>query len=104
MYELLDREERELVVYHWHPKGVSTVRSPHLHFAGAPPLVLPPGPGEQQSHQLAINRAHFPTGRIAIEAFIELLIRDFGIEPKRSDWQAALDAGVAKPWPGGVWE
>ena len=90
MYELLDREQRELFVSHWHPEGVSPIRFPHLHVSGAPPIVVPPLPKEQRSREVALNKAHFPTGPTAIEEFVVLLIRDFEIASRRDDWSEVL--------------
>lgn len=36
------------------------------------------------------HRTHVPTGRVALEAVLELLIRDFGVVPLRTDWEAPL--------------
>ena len=42
-YHLLDADEREILAYHWHPIGVSSVTFPHLHLSGRlAPLVLGP--------------------------------------------------------------
>jgi hypothetical protein len=103
MYEVLDRDERELFVYHWHPEGVSPIQVPHMHFSGAAPISLPPAPGGQQPRRLEVDRAHFPTGRIALEDVIELLIRDLGIVPRRGDWEDVLNESLAslrgrRPW------
>jgi hypothetical protein len=104
MYELLDRDERELFVYHWHPEGVSPIQTPHLHFSGAAPLPLPLSPSDQQPRQIAVDRAHFPTGRIAVESFIELLIQDFQVEPRRTDWREILGIGLLSARSTSPWE
>lgn len=39
------------------------------------------------------RKTHVPTGRVALEAVLELLIRDFGVVPLRTDWEASLAEG-----------
>jgi hypothetical protein len=34
-YQVYDLERRELLLYHWHPDGLSSVTAPHLHAACA---------------------------------------------------------------------
>ncbi len=54
-------EETEILAYHWHPlePGVSY---PHLHIKEAP-------------------RIHFPTSRVCLEDFVQLLMRDYDVRP-----------------------
>jgi hypothetical protein len=97
MYELLDYDERELFVYHWHPTGSSPVRFPHLHVAGAAPIPLAAPAGDAPPRRLAIDKAHFPTDRVSFEEVVGLLIRDFDIEPHREDWERILSDRWANP-------
>lgn len=90
-YRILDREENELVVYHWEPEGISPVRMPHLHVPAAPSLVLPQRAGSRQSSEKThLGKFHLPTGWITIEAIAELLIRDFKVDPRNSNWEDVL--------------
>jgi hypothetical protein len=59
----------DIVAYHWHPND-SDLRTPHLHVAAVP-------------------RAHFPTSRVCLEDFIEMLIRYYDVRTKRLSkrWQ-----------------
>jgi len=34
--------------------------------------------------------AHLPTGRVAFEDFVRLLIVDFGVPPEKEDWEEVL--------------
>jgi hypothetical protein len=61
-YRLIDREENEVFAYHWHPDGLSPNREPHLHVSSRP-LLYVGGRGRDAQHELAIDKAHFPTGR-----------------------------------------
>jgi hypothetical protein len=63
----------EYLSYHWHPEGLSDRVRPHVHLA------------------LDERRRHFPTGRVAAEDVIRLLIEDLDVEPRRSDWREILD-------------
>ncbi len=90
-YEFLDREERELFAYHWHPAGVSPVRFPHLHLPRVS-LIAPTGGSPLGGlSEIGIGKAHFPTGPISLEGVIGLLIRDFGVVPRRRDWAEVLE-------------
>ena len=69
-YMLLDGAQ-EVFAYHWHPSGEPSW--PHLHVYASD-----------------FARAHFPTGRIAIEEFLRLLIVEFDVTPLKADWQEVL--------------
>lgn len=81
-YELTDREWQEILVYQWHPEGVSDITAPHLHVPRTVPIPLaqtsPP-------RAVALGGVHLPTGRILLEDLVETLIRDMGVEPRRRD-------------------
>jgi hypothetical protein len=36
-------------------------------------------------------KAHLPSGRVAVEEFVELLIEVFGIKNRRADWKTTLE-------------
>lgn len=83
----------EMLVYHWHPQARSTHTRPHLHIGG--------GSGITSD---ALRRAHVPTGRIAVEELLRMLIEDLGVEPRRRDWSETLDSAQAgyeawRTWP-----
>ncbi len=89
-YHILDREGRELLAYHWHPRTVGPV-FPHLHISsriGTLPIGrnVPP---------VALGEMHLPTSHLPFAAVVRLLIGEFQIAPKRGDWDAALAAGEA---------
>lgn len=67
----------DIVAYHWHPND-SDLRTPHLHVAAVP-------------------RAHFPTSRVCLEDFIEMLIRYYDVKPqmKHAQWTAILEKNKA---------
>ena len=78
-YAVLDSDQREVLTYHWHPRGNSPVVMPHLHLErGA--LV-----GRHE-----VRDAHLPTGPISIGTFLRLLIEDLAVEPVRPDWESIL--------------
>ncbi len=90
-YTLLDGDH-ELLVYHWHPK-IEGVAEPHLHA----------NLHDRCSPALTAN-SHVPTGRIALEQFIRMLIDECEVEPIRNDWPAVLDSGQThfekhRTWP-----
>ena len=82
-YAVLDFEQREVLVYHWHPRDSSPVTGPHLHLEqGA--LV-----GRRE-----IRDAHLPTGDIPLGQFLQLLIEGLSVQPNRTDWVSILDDGI----------
>jgi hypothetical protein len=79
-YSLMSSSDQEIIAYHWHPEGQSEATYPHLHL----------GPAARVGRDELI-RAHLPTGRIALEAVLRLLITDFGVRPRRRDWADILE-------------
>jgi hypothetical protein len=74
-YRLDDEHSAEILSYHWHPQ-VPDEPYPHMH--------LKKGSGIGRSE---LQRAHIPTGRMAIENIVLFVVRDFGVEPLREDWE-----------------
>jgi hypothetical protein len=66
----------DLIGYHWHPWDVPF---PHVHTYFAKRL---------KASQWA--EMHFPTGRISIEEFFRLLVREFGLVPHTDNWDDVL--------------
>lgn len=91
MYAIQDIADRELLAHHWHPTGLSDVRAPHLHVSVAPPIELPARPGGPDAKDLELGRLHFPTRHIDLPEFIRFLIRELGVNPRRSDWESVLN-------------
>ncbi len=71
---------RELIAYHWHPRGRSPQTAPHMHLGPAAKLGF-----------ADLGRAHLPTGRIGLADVLRLAIRDLWVEPRRDDWREVLD-------------
>ena len=87
-YHVLDLQQREVLAYHWHPEGISPITYPHLHLSGRlSPLDL--GPRQEPA---ALGEMHLPTGFVTLADVVRLLITEFGIAPRRADWEAILDA------------
>lgn len=85
-YRLLDREEREILAFHWHPVGLSHVTDPHLHLSSR---LNPIDMGRNQD-PLPLAGIHIPTGFVTLEDLVRLLIAEVGICPRRPDWDAVL--------------
>lgn len=79
-YSLVDDKYQEVAAFHWHPGGRSLVGWPHLHI------------GSALSYSTYLTDAHLPTGRVAFEQVVRLLIEDLGVGPRRADWERTLDA------------
>lgn len=80
MYHVVTDDMTEVILFHWHPDGRSTQQQPHLHV----------GSSQLTSASVVSHKTHVPTGRVALEAVLELLVRDFGVVPLRADWEASL--------------
>jgi hypothetical protein len=80
MYHVVTDDMTEVILFHWHPDGKSTQQAPHLHV----------GSSQLTPASVVSRRTHVPTGRVALEAVLELLIRDFGVVPLRTDWEVSL--------------
>ena len=90
-YHVLDREDREIVAYHWEPHGRSPVVTPHLHVSAASPVILPQPVGSRVTDtKTYLNKLHLPTGRIGIEEVVELLLVDFDVDPLIPKWKDIL--------------
>ena len=87
-YRLLDHHHRELLVYHWQP-GSSYLGPdhPHLHVSAS----LRAQVNACDTREIDLDRLHLPTDRVTFEAVIRMLISEFGIAPRRKDWQVTLD-------------
>jgi len=79
-YALRESGGHEIPAYHWHPRTASSVTFPHLHL----------GHGAQVGRP-EFDRAHLPTGRVALEDFVHLLIEDFNVPPVRENWEDLLE-------------
>jgi hypothetical protein len=88
-YVLMNRRGAEILGYHWHPIGQSSVTEPHLHL----------GPGVGVGNRPTAE-AHLPTGSISLEDVLRLAIASYSVIPRRSDWDSTLRATKAAREPG----
>lgn len=80
-YTVEDVNGPEVLAYHWHPEAPnSKTLHPHVHLQQ----------GAQVKRQ-ELAGEHLPTGRVAVEDFIRLLIELFGVTPRNANWRAVLD-------------
>ena len=88
-YDILDLEEQEILLYHWHPAGVSPVTDPHLHLSSRilPITVASRGRSPQR---VSLADMHIRTGRVLLEDVVRVLIDEFKVMPLRRDWQDVL--------------
>ncbi len=86
-YSLLDRNHRELLVYHWQPKSAGP-DYPHLHVSASVDAQF----DAITRHRIDLDKRHSATGQVTLKAFIRMLITEFQIKPLRSDWEARLKA------------
>jgi hypothetical protein len=77
-YALEDLDEREIIAYHWHPER-GPIAYPHFHIGSVTGI-----------DNEAVANGHLPTGRVALEQFLRLLVESFHVEPLRDDWAEVL--------------
>ena len=87
-YRLLDRDERELLVYHLQPgSGFRGSDHPHLHVSAA----LSAQTGAVDRLSIDLDKLHLATGRVSLASAVRMLIAEFGIAQRRHDWAETLD-------------
>lgn len=85
-----------MVIYDWHPSGRSPITTPHLHVPAARTVVLAQREGTPRAGaRTYLGTLHFPTGAIGTAYVVEMLIREFSVDPLRPDWEHVLGAGAA---------
>jgi hypothetical protein len=91
-YQILDLSGREILGFHWHPTGVSSVTYPHLHLTSRirPIETGDPSNPQRKPSQIPLAEMHIPTGPVLFENVVRLLIEEFGVIPLRPDWDEIL--------------
>ncbi len=77
---ILGQDGRELIVYHWHPSGRSSITGPHLHVRADVHI------GDRW-----LGKVHLPTGVIRLADVVAFAIEDLGAQPLREDWARLID-------------
>jgi hypothetical protein len=78
-YAVGRQDTGELLAFHWHPRGKSPIVAPHLHVRA-----------NIQVGERWLGKVHLPTGYLAIEDIVRLVIQELSAEPLREDWEALL--------------
>jgi hypothetical protein len=69
------------------------VTIPHLHVPAARAVVLAQHDGSPRAGaRTHLGALHFPTGAIGTGSVVNMLIREFGVDPVRPDWEHVLGA------------
>jgi hypothetical protein len=84
-FQISEQAHREILAYHWHPDGRSRMTTPHLHVSSRLPLIQ-----LSENSTVSLSDMHLPTGVVTIQEIVRLLIVEFQVEPRRSDWDAIL--------------
>lgn len=82
-YTIKEQDGVEIIAYHWHPKGISK-EFPHLHLKSGAKVQRP------ELTRTKGESSHIPTGRVALEEFIRLLIECFSVPPRKENWENEL--------------
>jgi len=87
-YRLLDRDQTELLVYHWQPgPEYAGPDHPHLHVSAA----LRAKADAVTTREIGLDKLHIATGLVSLAAIVRMLIAEFGVAPQRADWRETLD-------------
>lgn len=90
-YLVSDIAGQDLVAYDWHPTGSSPTLTPHLHIPAARTVVMAQRDGSPRAGaRTHLGPLHFPTGHTGSETIVDVLIREFRVDPIRSDWERVL--------------
>jgi len=84
-YSLEEVDGPEIILYHYHPLDRSGIEFPHMHMKSGLGTV-------------DLTSAHFPTGRVSVEAFLRLIITTFGVRPRSGferRWEAIIQETFA---------
>lgn len=91
-YRLIEPDGREILAYHLHPDGLSSVKRPHLHVSSR----IPPIPLGDADVSIGLSAMHLATGFVSLDDFIRLLIEEFDVEPRRAAWRAILEGNPSE--------
>jgi hypothetical protein len=83
-FYVLAQQDEDVIVYHWHPAGRSSIRRPHLHVRA-----------DLQIGERWLGKMHLPTGLVALEDIVRLAIEDLEAQPLRDDWKRLLEEASA---------
>jgi hypothetical protein len=86
-YTVETEDAEEIIGYHWHPQSVSPINYPHMHLGAGARI------GRKE---LDSAKAHLPTGRVAIEDVIHLLIEVFDVEPLKKNWKQLVHSNLSR--------
>lgn len=86
-FHVTEYQHREILAYHWHPDGVSPVTTPHLHLSSRLPDIA-----VSEGVEISLSAVHLPTGEVSAQDIVRLLITEFGVEPRRSDWRTIVSS------------
>ena len=98
IYILTDEQDRPMVEYHWHPQKEYLRKRPHFHIKHGST-----GQGTSGLRQ-GLRKAHFPSGRIAIEEIARFLITEMRVRPRFEEWDDMLSKNLQdfesyRSWP-----
>lgn len=80
-YHVVTADQTEVLLYHWHPDSTPQRPYPHLHV----------GSTQLTANAVISGGDHIPTGRVALESVIRLLITEFAVAGRRDDWSKVLE-------------
>ncbi len=80
-YSIAGDDGAEILDYHWHP-GERGFNEPHMHVAAHP--------------NKSLEHAHLPTGRLALESFVAMTIREFNVRAQDQGYRKVLESSQSR--------
>ena len=92
LLRILDRDEREFLVYHWQPgPSFAGPDFPHLNVSASPEIQV----DALTRRTIDLDKRHLATGQVSFRSVIRMLITEFQIKPLRPDWETRLEEPAA---------
>lgn len=85
-YHIVEADFTEIMLFHWHPDGSSDRKGPHMHL----------GRSQLTPEAVVSHKTHIPTGRVALESVVRLLIMELSVPALRDDWETVLSEGAER--------
>lgn len=86
-YRLLDHRLEEQPVYHWQPgPDFAGLDHPHVHVSATLDVQI----DALSRRAIDLDKLHIPTGHVTLQDMIRMLITEFQVAPRRTDWRETL--------------
>lgn len=85
LYAIIDREDCEILAYHWRPFARGPA-FPHLHLSSR----IGELPVGEDASPVALGEMHLPTEELSFPTIVRLLLGEFAVAARRDDWEPVV--------------